>query len=272
MTPQTASWGDTLMASLSSAFSLLFAAVPRIIGFLVILAIGWIIAGLIEKGLVALLHLVRFDHVVQRAGLSGVVQQTRRKDASSLLGALAKWFVRLIVLMVAFDALGVPTVSNVLREFVMWLPNLAVGVVVLVVGGLLANMVGDIVRAAAVKSEVERPQALVTAAKAAVWGFAIVIAADQIGVGTVVVNTLLIGLVGALALALGLSFGLGGRDTAGGIVRQMYEQRRQVAGVVGNASSAANEPPGARAAYTGYEQRHNVSDRRSNPNSRRATL
>lgn len=272
MPTQTASWGDALMASLSSAFAMLFAAVPRIIGFLVIVAIGWIIAAAIDKALVALLRLAHFDRVAERAGLSAIIQRTERKDASSLLGLVAKWFVRLITLVVAFDALGVPTVSNILREFVIWLPNLAVALVVLVLGGLLANFASDIVAASAEKSELQRPQLLANIAKAAVWGFTIVIAADQVGVASMVMNTLLIAIIGAIALALGLSFGLGGRDTAASIVRQMADRRSQLAGVVGNAASAANEPPLQRAPYTGLEHRHAIADRRNNANGRRATL
>lgn len=272
MPTPTASWSEALMASLSSALAMLFAAVPHIIGFLVIVAIGWIIAAVIDKALVALLRLAHFDRVAERAGLSAIVQRTQRRDASSVLGLVARWFVRLITLVVAFDALGVPTVSNILREFVIWLPNLAVGLVVLVLGGLLANLAADIAASAAAKSDVQRPQILANAVRAAVWGFAIVIAFDQIGVAQMVMNTLLIAVVGAIALALGLSFGLGGRDTAGSIVRQMADRRRQMAGVVGNAASAANEPPLAQTPYNGLEHRQSITDRRSNPNGRRAAL
>jgi len=74
-----------------------------------------------------------------------------------------------------------------------------------------------------------------------VWGFAIVIAVNQIGVATTLVNTLLTGLVAALALALGLAFGLGGRDTAGEIVTSWYQKSQEAAPKVERAASAASK-------------------------------
>jgi hypothetical protein len=65
---------------------------------------------------------------------------------------------------------------------------------------------------------------LETIARAAIWGFGIVVAVNQIGVAQTLVNTLFMGLIGALALALGLAFGLGGRDTAGQIVDNWYRR------------------------------------------------
>jgi hypothetical protein len=262
MTPQTITWGDSLMASLASAFALLFAAVPRIIGFLVILAIGWLVASLIEKGIVALLRAVRFDAVVERAGLAGMVQAVKRAP-SGILGAIAKWFVRLIALVVAFDALGVPAVSAVLHQVLMWLPNLAVALVVLLVGGMAANGLAGLVRGAAAEGKLERPELLASVAKWSVWAFAGLVAVYQIGVAAALLDILLMAVVGAVALAVGLSFGLGARDTAGQIVRNAYERNRSRTGRVGQTVYAANEPPLSRPAYSGIEHRNGIPDRRS---------
>jgi hypothetical protein len=267
MNPQVTSWGASLMASISAAFTLLFAAIPRVLGFLVILAIGWLLASLIEKAIVAVLRAVHFDGFVERAGLAGVVRSVRR-EPSWILGAIAKWFVRLIALVVAFDALGVPAVSQVLHQVLMWLPNLAVALLVLVVGGIAANAVGDLVRGASARGKLDQPEVLGMVARWAVWAFAIMVAVYQIGVAGALVDILFMAVVGAVALAVGLSFGLGARDTAGTIVRNAYERNRaRLPGVVGQVRSAANEPP--RAIYNGPEHRHAVADRRS-PISRRA--
>jgi hypothetical protein len=99
-------WGAALTTSLATALSLFLGAIPRIIGFLVILIIGWLIAGALAAGVAALLRAVRFNDLAQRSGLSGFVQNMGiRTDASGLLADIVKWFVRLIVLVVAFDAL-----------------------------------------------------------------------------------------------------------------------------------------------------------------------
>lgn len=76
-------------------------------------------------------------------------------------------------------------------------------------------------------------------ARVAIWGFGIIIAINQIGIATTLVNTLFMGFVGALALALGLAFGLGGRDTAGEVVREWYQQGRRAAPKIAEAAEVA---------------------------------
>jgi hypothetical protein len=143
------------------------------------------------------------------------------------MAAIAKWFVRLIVLIVAFDALGLPAVSQVLHQLLLWIPNLVVALVVLVIAGLAANALYNIVRGATAKAGFAAPNMMGNIAYGAVWVFGIVVAVNQIGIAEPLVNTLFMGFIGALALALGLSFGLGGRDTAGEIVRDWYQTAQE---------------------------------------------
>jgi len=222
-------WSAAIMASLTTALSLFLGAIPRIIGFLVILVIGWFISGLLASAVAALLRAVRFNELAQRSGFSGFVNNMGvRTDASGLLANIAKWFVRLIVLVVAFDALGLPAVSQVLQQFLLWIPNLVVAVVVLVIAGLAANALGNLVRGSTAQAGLGNPDLLATIARVAVWGFGIVVAVNQIGIAQTLVNTLFMGFIGALALAAGLAFGLGGRETAAQIVQGWYRQGREV--------------------------------------------
>jgi hypothetical protein len=223
-------WGEALMTSLAGALTMFLAAIPKIIGFLVIIIVGWLIAGLIAKAVAALLRTVRFNDLAQRSGFADFVRSMGvGTDAAGFLALVAKWFVRLVVLVAAFDALGLPAVSDVLRRLLLWLPNLAVGLVVLVIGGLAARALASLVRGAASKAGFANPDLLGTIASVAVWAFAIIIAANQIGVAATVVNTLLMATVGALALAVGLAFGLGGRDTAAQLLRDWQRKGRDAA-------------------------------------------
>ena len=81
-------------------------------------------------------------------------------------------------------------------------------------GGLAANAVSRVVRGATAEAGFTNPDVLATVAKVTVWSFAIVVAVSQLGIATTIINTVLIGVIGALALATGLAFGLGGRDRA----------------------------------------------------------
>jgi len=235
-------WGVAIMSSVSAALAMFLGAIPRVVGFLIILIIGWIIASLLASAVAALLRAVKFNDLAQRSGLTGFVTQMGvRQDAAGFLANIAKWFVRLIVLVVAFDALGLPAVSQVLQQLLLWLPNLVVALVVLVIAGLAANALHGLVRGATAQAGLGSPDVLANIARGAVWVFAVVVAVNQLGIATALVNTLFMGTVGALALALGLAFGLGGRETAAQIVSGWYQRGRQAASKVARAAEAAQE-------------------------------
>jgi hypothetical protein len=252
---QVTEWSGALMTSLVSAMALLFSAIPKILGFVVILVVGWLLASLVEKAVAALLRTVRFNELAKRSGLADFVgKMGTGTDASGVLGGVVKWFIRLIALVVAFDALGLPAVSDVLRQLLLWLPNVVVALVVLVIGGLLATALSNVVRAAASKSALGNPDFLARVASTLVWAFAVVVAVNQIGIATALVNTLFMAVVGAVALALGLAFGLGGRETASEMVRDWYEKGQQNKEKIARAASMAGNDissTAANAANTG---------------------
>jgi hypothetical protein len=229
-TAQVTDWGTALLTSITGALMMLAAGIPRLIAFILIVLVGWFIAGLLARGVAALLRRVQFNAVAERAGFTGFVKRMGvEQDASGFLAEIARWFVRIITLIVAFDALGLPAVSGVLQSFLLWIPNLVVALIVIVITGLAARAVAGMVRGSASQAGLGNPGMLASVASVAVWGFGIIIAVNQIGVAQTLVNTLVIALVAALALAFGLMFGLGGRDTAGELVRTWYQQTQRAA-------------------------------------------
>ena len=232
-------WGDALLTSMTQALSLFLAAIPKVIAFVLIAIIGWIIASLVARAVEALLRSVRFNDMAQRSGFGGFVANTGVKtDSAGFVALVAKWFIRLIALVVAFDALGLPAVSDVLRQLLLWLPNVVVAVAVLIIGGLAANALAGLVRGATAKADLGNPDLLANIARVAVWAFAIVVAVNQIGVARELVNTLFTATVGAIALAAGLAFGLGGRETAAELWRDWYERSRRAAPKIEDAAES----------------------------------
>lgn len=217
-------WGAALMTSFTAALALFFAAVPHLIAFVLILVIGWFVASLIARLAAGLLRAVRFNELAKRSGFADFVDKMGVKaDASSFIAGLAKWFIRLIVMVIAFDALGLPAVSDILQELMLWLPNVLVALVVLVLGGLAAKAMSNLVRGSAAKAGLTSSEALANFTSVAVWAFAVIVAVNQLGIAATLVNTLFMGLVAGLALAGGLAFGLGGRETAAELIRRTYE-------------------------------------------------
>lgn len=233
-------WGTAIMTSLAAALAIFLSAIPRVIGFLIILVVGWIIATAIARLVGSVLRRARFDEVANRAGFTGFIRDMGMNyDASGMLADVVKWFIRLIVLVVAFDSLGLPAISRILNQFVLWLPNLVVALVVLMLAGLAANFVFRVVRGATLEAGFGNADLLAGIARAAVWVFAVIIAVNQIGIATTLVDTLFMGFVAALALAFGLAFGLGGRETAGMIVRDWYMRGRAAAPQIEEAARQA---------------------------------
>lgn len=221
---------------------MMFAAVPKVLAFLLIVIVGWLIASLIAKAIAAVLRSVNFNALAQSSGFSAFVHDMGVKtDASGFIAMVTKWFVRLIALVVGFDALGLPAVSQVLQELLLWLPNLVVALVVLVVGGLLADGLAKLVRGATTRAGFSNPDVVATVARVSVWAFAIIVAVNQLGVATTLVNTLFMAVVGAVALASGLAFGLGGRDKAAELLENLAGKVEANKGKIAEASSQAKK-------------------------------
>jgi hypothetical protein len=239
METQITDWGTAMMTSLTGALAMFFSAIPKILGFAVIVIVGWVLASLVEKGVAAILRAVKFNDLAARSGLGDFINKMGTgTDSSGMIGLVVKWFIRLIALVVAFDALGLPAVSDVLRQLLLWLPNVVVALVVLVIGGLAARALSNLVRGAAAEGGLGNPEFLAKLASVMVWAFAIVVAVNQIGIATTLVNTLFMAFVGALALGAGLAFGLGGKDTAAEIVRNWYAKARENTGKLERAGDA----------------------------------
>ncbi len=234
--------GDALRASLAGALNTFLSAIPRIIGFVLVLIVGWIVSSLLSRGVEALLHAVKFNDLARRSGFATFVQKTGVKDDSAgVIAGIVKWFVRLITLVVAFDTLGLPAVSGVLQQLLLWLPNLVVALVVLVIGGLAANALSQLVRGATAEAGFSNPDVLAAVTKVSVWGFAIIVAINQLGIATELINTLLVGLVGALSIAFGLAFGLGGRDRAAQLLETWGRRAERAGPKLERAAAAVQE-------------------------------
>ncbi len=219
--PVIRDWGTAIVSSLANALNLVLSFVPRLIGFLVILLIGWLIASAVSRGLTFLLRKIGFDRLGQRIGLARLEQNMGvSTDAAGILGKVVYWFVFLIFLVPAADALGLSAVSNVLNTIVTFLPNVFVAILVLFLGALLSTFVADIVRGATASSRVGNANLFANIARYAIIGFAALIALEQLNIAPALLNELFGAIVAGAALAFGLAFGLGGRDAAQRLVNR----------------------------------------------------
>jgi len=208
-------WGTAIFNALANAVNLILTFIPRLIGFLVILIVGLIIAALVAKAVTFLLRKVGFDRMSDRIGLTRFEQRMGvRMDTAGVLGKIVYWFIVLIFLVPAADALGVPAVSNVLNQLVAYIPNVFVAILVLFLGALAATVVADLVRGAVASANIGNPNIFAMIARWAIIAFAALVALEQLKITPDLINELFGAVVLALAIAFGLAFGLGGQEAA----------------------------------------------------------
>jgi hypothetical protein len=221
-------WGDAVMVSVTEALQNFLGFLPTLVGAILILAIGWIIsgllAGLVERGLKA----IGFERAAQSTGISGFIQRSGSSwTASAIVAEIVKWFIRLLAIQAAASILGLVQISQIINAIMLWLPNLVVAIVIVVIGALIAKFVSGVVRGSTSQMGFTNPELLASVAYYAILVFAIMAAIDQLGIAETVVNTVFIGLVAMVVLAAGLAFGLGGQQTAAQITANWYASGRK---------------------------------------------
>lgn len=218
--------GDTLSTSLLAVWYGVVEFVPTLLVAVIVFAIGWVLAALAEKLVEEIFKALRIDSALKAAGLDEVMQRAGHKlNSGVFVGSLVKWFVIVVFLVVSFDILHLNEVNMFLREVVLsYLPSVIVAVLVLMVSVVIAETVQKFVVASARAAHVKTATFLGKVAKYAIWVVAILTALHHLGLDGGPLNTIFIGLVAALALALGLSFGLGCKDAAGDLIAKVSKE------------------------------------------------
>jgi flagellar biosynthesis protein FliQ len=222
------SWTQGFLASISAGMAQFFGAIPYIIGALLILIIGWMIAGVVGALITKLAHAVKVDEIGDRIGANRFLERSGTKlRASNIFGEIAKWVIRLIFVEMAASQLGMAQVTQIINQILAFIPNIIVAIVVLGVGAFLGQILAGAVRGFSSEAGAANPELYAKLVNFAVVAFSVIAALNVLQVAPIVVNTLYIGLVSAIALALGLAFGLGGRDTAGRFTEQWVDQAQR---------------------------------------------
>ena len=205
---------DISQAVLTS-LAVFLAAIPAIIGAILLLVIGWIIAGILGGIVAKVLRTIKIDQLADKAGVTAFLRRANIKaDAAGVIASLVKWYIRLVFLLLAANAVGLTAVSGIVANVLGFIPNLLVAMFILGLFSWLASTAKNLVAGGMESAGLPNAGAVGAIVFGAVLAFGIVAAADQLGIAQTLINTLFMGVVAALALAFGLAFGLGGRDQA----------------------------------------------------------
>jgi len=210
---------DILVNSFTNFFTQLGRFLPQLLGALVILAVGWIVARWGRTGVRKGLRALHFDEMAKRSGIDDLLKQGDVPlTLNGVLSGLVYWILMLFTILAAIDSLGLAVASELFNRIVLYLPNVVVAVVILILGALFAKLIRGTVSTVLVNAQVEGAKAISAIAYYAVLVFAISVALVQLQIGRDLVLAAFRLAFGALAVAAALAFGLGGRDWAAQVI------------------------------------------------------
>jgi hypothetical protein len=181
--------------------------VPKLLAFLIILAIGYFVVKAIAKIVDAALGRVGFDRAVERGGIGKAIEQSKY-DPSDIVSKLVFWTLFLFVLQLAFGIFGQNPVSDLLTSVIAYLPKVFVAVVIVVIASAIAAAAKEIVEASLGGLSYGRSLAIgVSAAILVVGGFA---ALDQLGIARNIVTGLFYAILAIIAGSAIIAIGGGG--------------------------------------------------------------
>jgi hypothetical protein len=239
---QLRNMGDATWHSFTNSLNTFMGFIPSLIGALIILVAGWFISGFLGRLIARGLNAIGLERAVHRSGIGRFIEQSNtRWTMSEIIAALIKWSIFLIFIQAAASLFGMPQITGIINSVILFIPKLIVALAIIVIGALIAKFLAGLVRGSLSEMRVGGAGLFAKLTQYAVIAFAIVAAFNQIGVAQTVVNTLLIGLIGTLALAIGLAFGLGGREVASQITRSWYDKGLNLAGRIKQRSEQRSE-------------------------------
>ena len=216
-------WLDTTVMALKNLWLGFIDFIPSLIGALIVFIIGWIVALAFGKLVAEVLKKIRFNQIFEKGGWKGALEKADIKvDASEFIGAIIKWVLMIVFLAAAIEILGFNQLTLFLTADVLpFLPNVVVAAFIFVVAVIIADVLEKVVRASVEGVKAGYGSVAGVIVKWSILVFAILAILYQLGIGAVFMADLFKGVVAMIVIAVGLAFGLGGKEVAGEIVRDM---------------------------------------------------
>src|SRR5918992_4077690 len=202
---------QAVMQSLSEGLGAILGALPALMGAIIILIIGFIVAKVLQS--------MGFQGWMESGGIKQFFDRSQTNQTPlSILGKLIFWLVFFIAITMAVDTLGISAISDVLAQFIAYIPQIIAAILILVLATLLANFVAGIVRGATGSNVIG------SVVQYGIIVFAAFAALTQLGIAPELIAPTFLILLGAVALAAAIAFGLGGQGVAQQIVQDGYEK------------------------------------------------
>jgi small-conductance mechanosensitive channel len=216
-------WSSVFQASLQDIWLGTAEFLPKLVVALLIFVVGWIFGGVVDRVIAQVIKALKIDNILRSAKLDQLLNKAGfNLDAGKFLGGLVKWFIIVVFLVASLDVLGLTQVNAFLNQVVLlYLPKVIVAALIILVAAVIADFTERVVVGAAKAAEIRTANLAGKVTRWAIWVFAILAALFQLGIAAAFVQTLFTGIIVAVSLALGLSFGLGGQDAAARFIEKV---------------------------------------------------
>jgi hypothetical protein len=201
--------------------NLLLALVVFIVGYLISVGIGKVISEILKS--------IKFNRLFEKENWKKALHKANVDvNPAEFVGAIFKWVFVIVSLLLAVDILKLTSFSGFLTQVLNYLPNILVAVLVFVVATIAADIVEKVVRVTVERLSVGSGYIVSSIVKYSIWAFAFFMMLDLILPANLLIQTLytaiVYGVIGSLALGIGLAIGLGGKDTAAKIISDMHRK------------------------------------------------
>lgn len=217
--------------ALQNAFQPVINLLPSVVAMVAVLALGYIVARLIGRVTDALGKRIGLDGAAERSGLAASMKKVGiERGLSSIVAQLVFWMLMCVFVVAAFNLLNLPSLSAATQKLVDYIPKLLAATTVVLIGLLIASFLRGVIATAADRIGISYADRLASGAYYILALMTFIAAFDQLEIQFALLNQLILIAFGALALGVGLSVGLGGRDVAGGIMSGYYVRQRMQSG------------------------------------------
>jgi hypothetical protein len=216
-----------IKSSLQDALDSLIGFLPNLLGCLILLLIGFVVAKIAAAVVRKVLQKLDVDQHLHGSDAHRYVERViPGASPSNGIARVVFWLVFVFFLTSAIGALKIPAVTMFMNQVLAYLPNVIVAIVIFVAAALIAGAVAAGV--AKVMGDTPTGKIVATIVPALVMVIAMFMILNQLQIAEEIVSIAFAATMGALALGLALAFGLGGRDVARQLLEEAYSKRGQV--------------------------------------------
>ncbi len=209
--------------SLQQGLDKFFGFIPNVLGFLVILIVGYIIAKVVRKVLDKVLEKSKIDEHLSNSQAGEYVEKVSPGGKPSrFVGGVVFLLIMLFVLSAAIGALKIPSVTAFMDQVLAYLPNVIVAVLIFVVAAAISGGIAAVVAKA--MGDTPTGKLAATVVPGLIMAIAVFMILTQLKIAPTIVMITYASLLGMLALAGALAFGLGGREVAARMWAQAYDK------------------------------------------------